>query len=92
MKTIVLKKMTPVGVFALGICGAFFTTSMQSATNAEDLVPIIGFVATEDDPCDIPVSCDTAGGQLCRLFGATGPQAKAMDSPTTCNRVVFRPQ
>ena len=92
MKTIVLKKMMPVGVFVLGISGAFFTTSMQSAANAEDLVPILGFVATEDDPCDIPVSCDTQGTQICRLFGTSGPQAKAMDSPTTCERVVFRPQ
>ncbi|RXM48050.1 DUF6520 family protein [Flavobacterium sp. YO12] len=90
MKAIVLKKMMPAAVFMLGISGAFFTMSMQST--AEDVVPIIGFVPSEDDPCDIPVSCDTAQGQLCRLFGATGPQAKAMDSPTTCNRVVFRPQ
>jgi hypothetical protein len=92
MKAIVLKKMMPVGVFVLGISGAFFTTSMQSAENAEDLIPITGFVATEDNPCDIPVSCNTTPGQLCRLFGASGPQAKAMDSPTTCERVVFRPQ
>ncbi|WP_374173175.1 hypothetical protein [Flavobacterium tructae] len=91
MKAIVLKKMMPIGVFVLGISGAFFTTSMQSA-KGEDLVPILGFVATEDDPCDIPVACDTNAGQLCRLFGTSGQQAKAMDSPTTCNRVVFRPQ
>lgn len=82
----------PVGVFVLGISGAFLTTSMQSAEKAEDVIPILGFVATEDDPCDIPVACDTNQGPVCRLFGATGPQAKALDSPTTCNRVVYRPQ
>ena len=92
MKAIVLKKMMPIGVFVLGISGAFFTTSMQSAAKAQDVIPILGFVPSEDEPCDTPVACDTNAGQLCRLFGTTGPQAKAMDSPTTCNRVVYRPQ
>lgn len=92
MKTIILKKMMPVAVFALGISGAFLTTSMQSDDNVDALIPILGFVPDTDDPCDLPVACDTNIGPVCRLFGTSGPQAKAMDSPTTCNRVVYRPQ
>lgn len=79
-------------VFVLGISGAFLTTSMQSDTNVEELIPILGFIPSATKPCDTPVSCNTVPTQVCKLFDTSGPQAKAMDSPTTCNRVVYRPQ
>jgi hypothetical protein len=91
MKSIILKKMTPVAVFVLGISGAFFTTSMQSSSKTS--APILGYVDNLDggSPCDIAVNCDTEIGDLCRQFDDSGPQAKTMDSPTTCAQQVYRP-
>lgn len=93
MNTIMFKKMMPLAVFALGISGAFLTTSMQSSAKAE-LLPIIGYVDAHDGgtPCDIPVDCADEGQDLCRQFGDSGPQAKAQDSPTTCAQQVYKPQ
>lgn len=91
MKTTIWKKLTPIAVFVLGISGAFFTASMQSAAKAA--APIIGYVDLQDGgtPCDLPVACDDQGDDICRQFGDTGPQAWAQDSPTTCKREVYKP-
>jgi hypothetical protein len=91
MKTIILKKMMPFAVFALGILGAFATTSMQS-TN-EEIVPVIGYVSVPGEPCSIQVPCDTDFNEVCRLFYPSGPQAKALDddSETTCSKEIYRP-
>ncbi len=92
MKTTIWKKMTPAAVFVLGISGAFFTASMQSSTKTI-APPILGYVDNLDggSPCDIAVNCKTEIGDLCRQFDDSGPQAKAMDSPTTCAQQVYRP-
>lgn len=80
----------PVAVFVLGILGAVFTTSMQSTEKEDSAIPILGYAAVPGQPCATPVLCDTDVNDICRLFPG-GPQAKAMDSPTTCNREVYRP-
>lgn len=92
MKSIILRKMTPIAVFVLGISGAFVTASMQSSS-ASGAIPTQGYVDLLDggSPCDLPVACDSQGDEICRQFGDTGPQAKAMDSPTTCAQQVYRP-
>jgi hypothetical protein len=90
MKTIVLKKMMPVAVFVLGVSGAIFTTSMQSASKAV-LAPVQGFVGVPGNACSIPVECADVGGEFCRLNFTTGPRAFAKDSPTACMTSVFRP-
>jgi hypothetical protein len=93
MKSIILKKMMPIGVFVLGISGAFLTTSMQNADKADDLTPTPGFVAIAGNPCAIQVSCDDDGTQVCRLFYPTGPAAQGLnDEGTTCSKPLFRPR
>jgi hypothetical protein len=94
MKAIILKKMMPAAVFVLGISGALLTTSMQSDAKIDDVNPIMGFVnLSEQQPCAIQVPCDDQGNVLCRAYPG-GPQAFGISStnPTTCSRVLFRPQ
>lgn len=88
MKTF-LKNVMPAAVIALGITGAFATMSMQSTE--KKLVPKMGYILNAQGACDIQVNCETSGNQVCRLNGATGPQAFGKNAQGNCNEVLFRP-
>lgn len=91
MKTMFFKNMIPVAVVALGISGAFFTTSMQSASR--DVAPKTGYVLNAQGACNIPVECNTTpSNQICRLNGDSGPQAFGKNPQGNCNVVLYRPQ
>ncbi|MCD0472543.1 hypothetical protein LPB88_22605 [Flavobacterium sp. JAS] len=79
----------PVAVIAMGIAGAFATMSMQSS--ASSITPKMGFTLDAQGACNIPVSCDTQGTQICRLNGDSGPQAFGKTTQGNCNQVLFRP-
>ena len=89
MKTIILKNMMPFAILALGLVGAFATTSMQSAEKVEH---IIGYRDTPQNPCSIPVPCDTEQGEVCRVSYPDGEQVFALnESQTTCSQIVYKP-
>lgn len=90
MKPIILKKVMPFAVFALGILGAFATTSMQSAAKA-DLV--IGYPDTPQNPCSVPINCSDEGNEACRVSYDDGEQVfgKDQESETTCSEILKRP-
>lgn len=79
----------PVAVIALGITGAFATMSMQSSTKS--IAPKTGYVLNAQGACNIPVSCNTQGTQICRLNDTSGPQAFGKNAQGDCNEVLFRP-
>ncbi|BDU26326.1 DUF6520 family protein [Flavobacterium artemisiae] len=91
MKTIV-KKAVPMAIFVLGISGAFFTSSMQSAEKADDI--ILGYRDTPQNPCSMPITCSDQENEVCRVsYLPAGEQVFAKDeqSQTTCSEVVYRP-
>ncbi|WP_163399426.1 DUF6520 family protein [Flavobacterium fluviatile] len=89
MKTM-LKKIMPVAVFALGITGAFVTTSMQSAST--DAAPQLGYILDANNECsDVEVTCSDIPKQVCRQNVTSGPQAFAKDEDGNCNQVTYRP-
>lgn len=67
MKTNFFKSIFPFAAVAvLGISGAFFTTSMQSA---KDVIEIDGYIS-EDAPCDTFVKkCSNENTPLCTVNG-----------------------
>ncbi|MEL1254085.1 hypothetical protein AAEO57_09885 [Flavobacterium sp. DGU38] len=83
----------PIAVIALGISGAFVTTSMQSASKANP--PQIGYPLNAQGGCNenIPQSCDnTPKAFLCRVGGGTaGPQAFGKDAQGNCVQTLWRP-
>lgn len=82
--------MMPVAVFAIGITGAFVTTSMQRATKAA--APEIGHLLNADGECsDVEVTCSDIPKQVCLQFVTSGPQAFAQDENGNCNKVTYRP-
>ncbi|PIF34526.1 hypothetical protein CLU81_5181 [Flavobacterium sp. 9] len=89
MKTLFLKKVAPVAVIAFGIAGAFATMSMQNASKGNP--PKIGYVMNAQGACNIPTDCSTDGNQLCRLNGASGPQAFGKNPQGNCSEVLYRP-
>ncbi|HEX8015657.1 MAG TPA: DUF6520 family protein [Flavobacterium sp.] len=90
MKTVLLKKMMPLAVFALGIAGAFVTTSMQSTS--KDVTPEIGYTLDANNECsDVEVACNSIPKQVCLQHVTSGPQAFAKDENGNCNIVTYRP-
>jgi len=89
MKTTLLKKITPVMIFLLGIFGAFGTMSMQKNTNEE--TPISGWVHDNmGKPCNKKVSCDTEGSVICRVTYPLGEIAE-LKVGSSCVQPLFRP-
>jgi hypothetical protein len=86
MKTNFFKNMIPAAVVALGISGAFVTTSMQSASNAA--APRIGYTLNESDDCDVPVDCNTTNGQICR--DSSGNQAFGKNAQGNCDVQLYK--
>jgi len=69
MKTLFLKNMMPIAVVALGISGAFVTTSMQSVSKAET-PPKFGYVRNPNSiQCSqVSTNCETIPSpNLCQL-------------------------
>lgn len=72
MKTLFLKNIAPFAVIAMGISGAFLTTSMQTAP--KKALPT-GYTLNAQNKCNIAVDCiDVSPNPVCRQ-GGTGPQA-----------------
>jgi hypothetical protein len=92
MKTLFLKNVMPFAVVAMGVSGAFFTTSMQSVSKVKP--PQIGYTLNAQGGCsDIAVNCDnTPRPFVCRLAGASGPQAFGKDAQGNCVQILWRPQ
>jgi hypothetical protein len=89
MKTLILKNMMPFAVVAMGISGAFVTTSMQSDSKSN--APKLGYTLNGQGACNVQVNCSDIPNQVCRLNGATGPQAFAKNAQGNCNEIVYRP-
>ncbi|MCV9932870.1 hypothetical protein OIU80_11295 [Flavobacterium sp. LS1R47] len=91
MKPLFLKNSMPFAVIALGISGAFATTSIQSIP--ENKVPIVGYLANSQNKCiNTPVACETIPKPfLCRLNGTTGPIAYKKEDDDNCIEPLFRP-
>lgn len=91
MKTVFFKKLMPVAVFAVGITGAFVTTSMQSA--AKSAAPEIGYLRDADKHCDFerPISCNDIPGPVCLQNTTSGPQVWAEDAQGNCTKLTYRP-
>lgn len=92
MKTLNFKKMVPITVFALGISGAFVTTSMQSASKT-DVAPKIGYLQNSQGKCtNTQVNCnDTPSAFLCRIGGTSGAVAYDKDAQNNCVQPLYRP-
>jgi hypothetical protein len=89
MKTLFLKNMMPFAVVAMGISGAFVTTSMQSDSKIN--APKLGFTLNGAGACNIQVNCNTTPNPICRLNGDSGPQAFGKNAQGVCNEVLFKP-
>jgi hypothetical protein len=93
MKNSFIKNMVPIAVIALGISGAFVTTSMQSASKSE-LAPKVGYLANPQGKCtQTTVNCETIQSAfLCRLGVTSGPVAYDKDIATNnCVQPLYRP-
>lgn len=90
MKTEFLKNVMPFAVAALGIAGAFTTTSMQSASAEKPFVT--AWTLDSNGDCNIPVECSEAQGKICRVNGDTGAQAFFKDNDGDCNQLAYKPQ
>lgn len=88
MKTVILKNVTPFAVVALGILGAFATTSMQSTSKAS---PEIGYTLNAQKRCDIPVDCSTVPAAVCRVNGDSGAQAFGKNDQQDCTETLYQP-
>ncbi len=83
------KNMVPAAVVALGISGAFFTTSMQSVSKSA--APRLGYTLNASGACDVEVNCNTTPNPICRLNGDSGPQAFGKNAAGNCNQIVYKP-
>jgi hypothetical protein len=91
MKTLFLKNMMPIAVVALGLSGAFVTTSMQSVSKAET-APKVGYVRIPNTmKCsDVSVNCNTTPTPFLCQLGANIAYDK---DPATnnCVQPLYRP-
>lgn len=92
MKTLFLKNVMPIAVVALGISGAFLTTSMQNASKAA--APKLGYALNANGTCsNIAQNCDTTPKPfMCYIGGGTsGVQAYGKNPQGNCVEVLYRP-
>jgi len=89
MKTLFLKNMMPLAVIAMGISGAFLTTSMQS--DSKNVAAVTGYIAGPNGPCSVPIDCSDVPNQVCRANGTTGAQAFGKDAENNCTELLYRP-
>jgi hypothetical protein len=88
MKNSFLKNMIPAAVIALGISGAFVTTSMQSVSNSSTFRP--AYILNEDDECEpVEVPCNDTSGTIC-LHSASGQQAFDVNAQGNCNVTLYK--
>ncbi|WP_432221820.1 hypothetical protein ACRASX_14995 [Flavobacterium sp. TMP13] len=89
MKTLFLKNIAPFAVIAMGISGAFATTSMQNASSS---VAPIGYTLGAQNKCNIEVSCSTnSTNPVCRQGITSGPQAFGKNAQGNCDVQLYRP-
>lgn len=89
MKTLFLKNIAPFAVIAMGVSGAFLTTSMQTAP--ESAIPN-GYTLNAQGACNVEVNCSNISTRpLCRQGGDSGPQAFGKDAQGNCNVQLYRP-
>lgn len=90
MKTLILRKYLPIAVVAIGIGGAFATTSMQSASKA---APKDGFTRNSSNKCTaIQVECsDVDSGTMCRVSYPSGAIAYDKVANNNCLQPLYRP-
>ena len=86
MKTNFFKNMVPAAVVALGISGAFVTTSMQSASKMT--APSIGYTLDQNDECDVPVNCNTTPAAICQ--DSSGHQAFGENAQGNCDVKLYK--
>ena len=83
----------PIAVVALGLSGAFVTTSMQSVSKTET-APKFGYVRNSNSiQCsEIQVNCNTnPNAFFCRVGGTTGPLAYDKEPNNDCVHALYRP-
>ncbi|WP_294958303.1 hypothetical protein [uncultured Flavobacterium sp.] len=85
MKKTFLKSTMPFAVAAvLGISGAFFTTSMQSASK---LAPRDGYINSLSGVCDVQVQCsDNSNNPICKANGQD-----AFGKENNCAETLYMP-
>lgn len=90
MKTLFLKNIAPFAVIAMGISGAFVTTSMQSASKS--LAPN-GYTLDAQNRCNIEVNCSNISpNPVCKQFGTTGAQAYGLNAQgDKCDVKLYKP-
>jgi hypothetical protein len=90
MKTQFFKNVMPFAVIALGISGAFVTTSMQKASKT--VLPQIGYSLNAQGECsNTSTSCDNEEKDfICRV--TTGAQAFGKDASGNCVVKLWRPE
>ena len=89
MKSLFLKNIAPFAVIAMGISGAFLTTSMQSVSKS---AAPNGYTLNAQGACNIEVNCSNITPRpVCRQFGDSGPQAFGKDAQGNCNVQLTRP-
>lgn len=65
MKTLFFKNMIPAAVIAIGISGAFVTTSMQSVSESSAFR--VAYILNEDEECEqVDVPCNATEGTICK--------------------------
>lgn len=91
MKTQFLKNAVPFAVLALGLSGAFVTTSMQKASAG---TPEPGYQLDAFGDCiNDEVNCQIEQNDfVCRINGTTGAQAWGKDSSGDCVVKLYRPE
>ncbi|MBJ2126611.1 DUF6520 family protein [Flavobacterium sp. IB48] len=91
MKTLSLKNLLPAGVIALAVCGAFATTSMQSASKKTTSLQQ-GYNALSNNKCgNVSVDCDNIqSDNFCHISGDSGPLAYEKTTNNNCLTPLYR--
>jgi hypothetical protein len=93
MKTIFMKQVLPVAVFAFAIAGAFTTHAMNE--RSKTFAQVEGFIKLDPngDECEERDECSTVNnGIVCRVgYSPAGAQLYAKNSADKCTVPVYRP-
>jgi len=94
MKTIFLKQVFPVAVFAVAIAGAFTTNAMEKARRTADLVDSYKKLNIAGDCDEQQFTCDRENtGNICRVSAnPASQQLYAKNDNGDCVVEVYRPQ
>ncbi|WJS96784.1 DUF6520 family protein [Flavobacterium johnsoniae] len=87
MKTLNVKKLLPVAVFALAIAGAFASSPNGKATNVS--APEQGYI-NNPNPCSESIDCNNQGSEICTIEDTNQQVFGLNASGTTCNKVLYK--